>query len=190
MRYMEKLAIHKRSNDFDAGSSELNIKEELSKRVDTAFNVALGKLQEPHGSSETVVQIGEAFGRGLFTEFIEEKPDKWTMKNWLDTVMDSIFNPMGTSFTLAEIETNKARSLMTYYSLQEKSDDIHVASLFNYGLIRGLLLSAFPKGELIMGSTMALGDPLTEFIFKASTSYNERFERQRVKNLFTISKKL
>ena len=58
------------------------------------------------------------------------------------------------------------------------------------GCIRGLFLSAFPNGELLMGSTMALGAPVTEFTFKSNASYKDRFERQRVKNLFTITKKL
>ena len=187
---MEKPALQKISKDFTIGISELHTSEEILKRVDTAFNVALGKLLETHGNAETVMQTGEAFGRGLFAEFINEEPDEWTMKKWLDAVMESIFDPMGTSFTLAEIESDKARSLMTQSSLQENSDETHVASLFTYGFIRGLLLSAFPKGELLMGSTMTLGAPVTEFTFKTTASYTDKFERQRVKDLFTTSKKL
>jgi hypothetical protein len=190
MRNMEEPALQKRFKDFIAGFSEITTSEDISKRVDTAFNVALGKLLETHGNMETVLQTGEAFGRGLFAEFISEEPNEWTMKKWLDTVMESIFAPIDTSFTHAEIESDKARSLMTHCSLQENSDETHAASLFTYGFIRGLLLSAFPKGELLMGSNMALGAPLTEFTFKTATSHMDRFERQRVKNLFTISKKL
>jgi len=114
---MEKPALQKISKDFTVGVSELHTSEEISKRVDTAFNVALGKILETHGNAEIVMQTGEAFGRGLFAEFIKEEPDEWTMKKWLDITMESIFDPMDTSFTLAEIESDKARSLMTQSSL-------------------------------------------------------------------------
>jgi len=162
----------------------------ISKRVNTAFSVALKKLLDKHGNVESVIQTGEAFGRGLFTEFIEEKPNEWTMKKWIDVTTENIFDPMGNSFTIAEIENDSARSLMTKSPLQEYKDEENVVSLFTYGFIRGLLLSAFPKGELLMGSTMILGDPITEFTFKSIASYKDRFERQRVKNLFTTSKKI
>ena len=182
--------LKKISKDPMVWVSELHKPEEISKRADTAFNVALEKLLETHGTAETVMQTGEAFGRGLFAEFIQEKPEVWTMKEWLDVITETILEPMGNSFTLAEVETDKARSLMTQCSLQEKIDETHVASIFTYGCIRGLFLSAFPNGELLMGSTMALGAPVTEFTFKSNASYKDRFERQRVKNLFAITKKL
>ena len=187
---MEKSVRNEESKDHAAWDTRPSKSEEISKRRDTAFTVALGKLLDTHGNIESVMQTGEAFGRGLFAEFIQEKPEEWTMEKWLDVTMENIFDPMGTSFTLAEIENDKARSLMTQCLLHENSEEPHAASLFTYGCIRGLLLSAFPKGELLMGRTMALGAPVTEFTFKTTASYKDRFERQRVKNLFTTTKKL
>jgi len=166
------------------------VSEEILRRRDTAFNVALGKLLEAHGDAETVMQTGEAFGRGLFTEFINEKPEEWTMKDWLDATIDNIFDPLDTSFTIAEVRTNEARSLITQRLLHENLDESHAASLFTYGIFRGLFLSAFPKGELIMGNTIALDQPVTEFTFKTNASRKDKFERQRIKNLFIITKKL
>jgi len=188
---MEKAVCGEEYKGHAAWDTRLDIiSEEISKRRDTAFSVALGKLLDTHGNTESIMQTGEAFGRGLFAEFMQEKPDEWTMKEWLDVAMEHIFNPMGTSFTLAEIENDGARSLMTQCLLHENSEELHAASLFTYGFIRGLFLSAFPKGELLMGGTMALGSPVTEFTFKTTASYKDRFERQRVKNLFTTTKKL
>ena len=187
---MEKSVREEESKDHVAWDTRPSKSEEISKRRDTAFTVALGKLLDTHGNIESVMQTGEAFGRGLFAEFIQEKPEEWTMEKWLDVTMKDIFDPMGTSFTLAEIENDKARSLMTQCLLHENLEEPHAASLFTYRCIRGLLLSAFSKGELLMGSTMALGDHVTEFTFKTTASYKDRFERQRVKNLFTTTKKL
>lgn len=187
---MEKSVQDEESKDHAVWDTRPSKSEEISKRRDTAFTVALGKLLDTHGNIEAVMQTGEAFGRGLFAEFLQEKSEEWTMEKWLDVTMENIFDPMGTSFTLAEIENDKARSLMTQCLLHENSEEPHAASLFTYGFIRGLLLSAFPKGELLMGSTMALGAPVTEFTFKTTASYKDRFERQRVKNLFTTTKKL
>ena len=187
---MEEPAQKKESQDHVVWTTTSSMSESIVKRRDTAFHVALGKLLETHGNAETVMQTGEAFGRGLFAEFIEEKPDEWTMKEWLDATIENIFDPMDTSFTIAEVRTDKARSLITQRLLPENSDESHVASLFTYGFIRGLFLSAFPKGELLMGNTMALGPPVTEFTFKTNASYKDKFERQRIKNLFTTTKKL
>ncbi len=162
--------------------------EYLSKWRDNAFNVALGKLLDTNGNIETVLQTGEAFGRGLFAEFIKEKPKEWTMKEWLDSTVETIFNPMGNLFTFTEIDSDEAKSVLTRCPLREKSNEHNVAGLFTYGFIRGLLLSAFPNGELLMGGTMAKDVPMTEFIFKANASYIDRFERERVKNFFVTRK--
>ena len=163
--------------------------EEIPKRLETAFSVAIRKLSMTQGNIESVLQTGEAFGRGLFTEFMQERNEEWDIKEWLEKTIETLFRPMGASFALAELDHNKARTLMTQCLLDKKSDESHIVSLFTYGCIRGILLSAFPKGELLMGSSVALGSPMTEFTFKTTASYKDRFERQRVKNLFTTTKK-
>jgi hypothetical protein len=169
---------------------EINRSEEIPKRLETAFSVAFGKLLDTQGDIESVLQTGEAFGRGLFTEFVQKKPHDWDIKEWLDVTIENLFSPMGTSFILAELGLDKARTVMTQCDLHGKSDEPYVASLFTYGCMRGMLLSAFPKGELIMGKSIDVGSPMTEFTFKTIASYNDRFERQRVKNLFKTPKKL
>ena len=100
---MEKSVREEESKDHAAWDTRPSKFEEISKRRDTAFTVALGKLLDTHGNIESVMQTGEAFGRGLFAEFIQEKPEEWTMEKWLDVTMKNIFDPMGTSFTLSEI---------------------------------------------------------------------------------------
>lgn len=163
---------------------------EISKRRDTAFNVALGKLLDTNGNVETVMQTGEAFGRGLFADSLKEKPEEWNIREWLESTVENIFNPMGHAFTFTEIAADKAKSMLTRCPLHENTNEHHVAGLFTYGFIRGLFLSAFPEGELILGSTMAKDDPMTEFIFKTNASYRDRSERERVKNFFITAKKL
>lgn len=166
--------------------SEPDGKEGLSKRRDAAFNVALGKLLDSNGNIETVLQTGEAFGRGLFTEIISENSKEWTMKEWLDSTMENIFEPMGNVFKINKIADDEVESFLTRCPLHQDTDEPYVASLFTYAFIRGMLKSAFPNGELLMGDTMAEGAPMTEFVFKTNASYRDRFERERVKNYFTI----
>lgn len=176
------------SNDNFIWKTKQITNEELSNRLNTAFNVALGKLVDTNGNIETVVQTGEAFGRGLFAEFIIEKPEEWTIKEWLDLTVENIFSPMGNAFTFTKIDDDEATSVLTKCPLHESSKEYNVAGLFTYGFIRGLLLSAFPRGEVLMGSTMAKETPMTEFIFKTNASHRDRFERERVKDFFTTRK--
>jgi hypothetical protein len=164
--------------------------EELMKRRDMAFDVAMKKLIYSRGNIENVMQIGEAFGRGLFADFVQGNNETWTLKKWLEVTVEQIFNRLGNAFTFTEINEDEAHALMTKCRLHEQTNEPHTASLFSYGFIRSLFLSAFPKGELLMGNTMAHGAPMTEFTFKTQASYPDHFERERVKQSFTITKKL
>lgn len=161
----------------------------IAQRVETAFNIALGKLLETKGNIETVMQTGEAFGRGIFADLIQEKPEEWTMQEWLESVITHIFNPMGHGFTITEISDNCIKSMMTRNPLHEKSSERNIVGLFTYGFTRGLFLSAFPKGELIMDNTTLTDDPLTEYTFKINPLHRDRLERERVKNFFITTKK-
>ena len=164
---------------------------DIAKRRDAAFTVALGKLLDANGNLETVMQTGEAFGRGLFADCIKEKPNEWTMEEWLDATVEHVFNPLGNVFTFSNIDAGKVQSLLTRCPLQEKTNEPRVASLFTYGLMRGLLLSAFPSGELLMGTTTESEErSLTEFIFKKNALYKDKGERERVKSFFDITRKL
>jgi len=160
------------------------------KRAETAFQVAKGKYVESGGNLELVMQTAEAFGRGLFTQLIGEKPKDWTLKEWLETITRDIFNPLGTGATITHLTSRQAKSIVFRSLLQEKSDDLELSSLFTYGFMRGMLKSAFPKGEVIMESTMAQGAPVSEFIFKTNATVEERWERERVKTFFATTMKM
>ncbi len=188
---MEKPIKESESNEQPVWKIELVEMEDLSKRRDTAFNVALGKLLDSNGNIETVMQTGEAFGRGLFHDCIKEKPHEWTMEEWLNSMVEHVFNPLGNTFTFSKITNNEVKSLLTKCPLQKFEDESKVASLFTYGFMRGLLKSAFPKGELLMDDkTDTNGSKMTEFIFKTTALYKDKFERKRVKSSFDITKKL
>lgn len=159
---------------------------DLMKRREVAFNIAQGKLFDSNGKIETVMQTAEAFGRGLFEEFIrkEKKTDDWTIDRWVRPVVENVFNPMGTGATFTKITDGEARSLVFRCRLHEESEDQGMASLFTYGFLRGMLLSAFPQGELLMGRSMAEGAAMIDFTFKADASSEDRVERERIKELF------
>ena len=146
--------------------------------------MAKQKLTNEHGKIEMVMQVAEAFGRGLFEEFIRGESDDWTMEKWIKPVVGNIFNPMGTAATFTKITDDEAKSLIFRCGLHEDSDEPYMASLFTYGFLRGMLLSAFSDGEIIMGSSMAQGAPMIEFTFKANATDEDRLERERIKKKF------
>ena len=146
-------------------------------------------MAESNENVEIAMQTAEAFGRGLFAEHFEGKSGQWTIHEWLETVSEHVFNPMGMGVTITDISEDKATSLMFRCLLHESADDPHLASLFTYGYLRGVFLIAFPDGEVLMKSTMAHGAPMTELIFKTNAGDEDKQERERVKTtLFTISK--
>ena len=188
---MEKPIKESVSNDQPIWLIEPVKIEDLIERRDTAFNIALGKLLDSNGNIETVMQTGEAFGRGLFHDCIKEKPNEWTMEEWLNSMVEHVFTPLGNTFTFSKIANDEVKSLLTRCPLQKFEDESNVASLFTYGFIRGLFKSAFPKGELLMEDKTDIdGSKMTEFIFKTSALYKDKFERERVKSSFNTTKKL
>ena len=156
----------------------------LLKRRETAFNVAKGKLADSGGKIETVMQTAEAFGRGLFEDFIKRESEHWTMEKWVKPTVENIFKPMGTAVTFTKITDNEAKSLIFKWPLHEESNEIQVGPLFAYGFLRGMFLSAFPDGEILMGSTMTKDTPMIEFTFKIEATYEDRLERERVKKIY------
>jgi hypothetical protein len=175
---------------FKAGDSTIWITqpqefEELVKRRETAFQVAIGKYADSHGKIETVMQTAEAFGRGLFEEYIKLDSNEWTIDSWVKPVVEKIFNPLGTGATFTKITQDEAKSIIFRCRLHENAGDSPLASLFTYGFLRGMLRSAFPDGEILMEKSISQGAPVIELTFKATAAEEDRWERERVKNTFT-----
>jgi hypothetical protein len=163
----------------------------IEKRRDVAFNIALEKLLETNGKLESVMQTGEAFGRGLFTDYIKENTNDWTIEKWFDSTMENILNPLGNKFESLKISEDEVQSMMSICPLQQNTNEPQVASLFTYSFMRGMLKSAFPKGEVLMEKSLQKnGEQKTQFIFKSNARPKDRFERERVKDFFNITKKL
>ncbi|MCK5113000.1 MAG: hypothetical protein KAQ84_05600, partial [Thermoplasmatales archaeon] len=93
---MEKPLKERESNGRTIWMNEPDEVGEIARRRDTAFNVALGRLLDTNGNLETVMQTGEAFGRGLFADLIKEKPEEW-----LSSTVEHVFNPLGNAFTFS-----------------------------------------------------------------------------------------
>jgi len=173
------------SKDRTVWITQPNETEMLLKRREIAFNIAKGKLVDSNGNIETVMQTAEAFGRGLFEDYLKKDSNDWSMDAWVKPMVENVFNPMGTGATFTKITEDEAKSLIFRCPLHESSGEPQMASLFTYGFLRGMLVSAFPDGELLMGSSIAHGAPMIEFIFKADATGDDRIERERVKKLFT-----
>ena len=164
-----------------------NEEDHILKRSKTAYNIAIGKLNDSGGKIETVMQTAEAFGRGLFEDYIKAQEKEWTMEKWVKPLVDSIFNPMGTGATFTKIDENEAKSFIFRCRLHEEAKNQNMASVFTYGFLRGILLSAFPNGELLMQSTIAEGAPTINLIFKANAEPEDMMERERIKRNFSTT---
>ena len=170
------------SKDHTVWMTQPDESDILMKRRDIAFDITKEKLTES-GNIETAMQTAEAFGRGLFSDFIKSESAIWTMDTWIEPMAEHILNPMGTGATFTNITEDEATSLIFRCRLHEETEEPHMASLFTYGFLRGMLRSAFPSGELLMGSSMAQGAPMIELTFKTRATDKEKWERERIKHL-------
>jgi hypothetical protein len=184
---MDQEESKKKPIDQQSSEEKTSDTEQMMKWRDSAFKAAVEKLQETSGNPETVMQTGEAFGRGLFEQQLKEKSPEWTMTKWLEKTEEDVFKPLGTEFTFTKISDDIAATFVNRDPLRQVSKESTVASLFNYGVMRGLFLSAFPKGELLCHEN-SIADQ-QEFIFKTHASARDRFERERVKRAFSAVKR-
>jgi hypothetical protein len=162
------------------------IQEPLSDWRQTAFIAAMEKLQEGNRNPDSVLRMGEAFGRGLFAQRIKEKAPEWTMKDWLKELEKDVWGPLGTEFTFTKISPDVVTTFLSRNPLAHSSQEQSGAALFNFGVMRGLFLSAFPQGELLLGD---MKENKPEVIFKTRASARDKLERERVIRALTVMKK-
>jgi hypothetical protein len=185
---MEQPAIEKKPKTDISWENDSPEMDQIAKWRDSAFHAAVEKLKEEHGNTETVIQTGEAFGRGLHACRVKEKSPDWTIETWREVIENDVLKPLGTEFTFTKVSHDVATTFMNRDPLRQMHKESTVASLFNYGVMRGLFLSAFPQGELLMNRPESKADQ-PEYIFKTHASAIDRFERERVKHVFSTLKK-
>ena len=104
------------------------------------------------------------------------------MDQWVKPVVKNIFNPMGTAATFTDITEEEAKSFVFRYKENDyDSADPYLSSLFTYGFLRGMLLSAFPEGDILIHSSMADGSQADEFTFKIKVNEEEKHEIEQNK---------
>ena len=164
--------IKSTKNQYVFVSQPKEIKKIVEKKQQ-ALKIAKEKVQN-NGKIESALFTGEAFGRALFEEYLKNKAKKWTIEKWLKPVVENIFNPMGMGATFTEITNSQIKTLIfRYNNVFEEQNNQYINSLFTYGYLRGMFLSAFPNGELILKSSMAMGAPMDIFTFKTDYFENE-----------------
>jgi len=164
-------------------------KEPITNWQDSAFHAALEKLQAEHGNAaDSVIRLGEAFGRGLYNQRIKDKSPDWTIKEWIEGIQEDVCKPLGTEFTFTKISHDVATTFMNRNPLAQTSQERTATSLFNFGVMHGLFLSAFPKGELLINE-IENENHQPELIFKIHASAKDKLERERVIRAFTSMKK-
>jgi len=178
----------KKKEDLLSSWEEVPMQKEqqLTSWQHSAFQAALEQLKTGHGTPDSVMRMGEAFGRGLFAERIKDKTPDWTMKQWLQEIEKDVCEPLGTEFTFTKISPDVATTFMNRNPLAQTSQDQTAASLFHFGVMRGLFRSAFPQGELVISELKDHEQP--EFIFKANASAKDKLERERIIRALTFLK--
>jgi hypothetical protein len=184
---MSQSDIRKKENSHNSWEDLPSQNEQLTNWQKSAFHAAVEKLQTAHGNLDSVMRTGEAFGRGLFAERIKDKAPDWTMKEWLQEIEKDVWKPLGTEFTFTKISHDVATTFMNRNPLAQTPQVRTAASLFNFGVMRGLFLSAFPQGELVINELKNKDQP--EFIFKTNASAKDKLEREHVIRAFTFLKK-
>jgi hypothetical protein len=184
---MNQSEISKKEDVHSSWEDVSSQKEQLTNWQESAFHAALDTLHTGHGNPDSVMRMGEAFGRGLYAQRIKDKSPDWTIKEWLQEIEKDVCKPLGTEFTFTKISHDVATTFMNRNPLTQTSQEHTAASLFNFGVMRGLFLSAFPKGELLINEMKNEDQP--EFIFKTNASAKDKLERERVIRALTFLKK-
>jgi hypothetical protein len=162
--------------------------KQLMQWQENAFQAAVEKLQKHHGSPDTVMRMGEAFGRGLYAQQIKEKSPNQTISEWIEEIQKDIYIPLGTEFTFTKITHEIATTFVNKNPLAHRPEERNAEELFHFGVMRGLFLSAFPKGELLINVLNDNEKP--EFIFKTFASAKDRLERENIlRTLMVLNKK-
>jgi hypothetical protein len=161
---------------------------QLMQWQENAFQAALEKLQKHHGSPDTVMRIGEAFGRGVYAQEMKGKSPDQTIPEWIKEIQKDICTPLGTEFTFTKISHDLATTFVNRNPLAHRPEESIAAELFHFGVMRGLFLSAFPNGELLINVLDDNEKP--EFIFKTFASGKDRLERENIlRTLTELNKK-
>ncbi len=128
-------------------------------------------VREKKANSKVVLESAERFGRNIFRECVGERKI-WTPYDWVTECITKVFNRQGTgvTFTLKEDVTAIIHKCPTPERARISPE---VACAFSWGYVRGLWKSAFPDGEAVIRSTMALGYPTCEFVFKVKADEND-----------------
>jgi hypothetical protein len=184
---MKRQSKHPELGIEGSWEDEVSDAEQMRRWHESAFQTALEKLRASHGNVETVMQTGEAFGRGLFSQKMREKTHQWTVGEWLEKAEENVLVPLRTEFTFTRMSPDAASLFIERNPLVRQTKESTVASLFMYGVVRGLFQSAFPEGELLCKGAFISDSP--EFILKTHASQSDRSERERVKRLFTVVRK-
>jgi len=179
--------INKKNISHSSWEDILTQKQQLTKWQDSAFHAALEKFQAEHRNPDIVMRMGEAFGRGLFARQIKDKSPEWTIREWIKEIQNDVWKPLGTEFTFTKISQDMATTFINRNPVVPPSQEHTAASLFNFGVMRGLFLSAFPKGELLVNVMKNEHQP--ELIFKTHASARDKLERERAIRAFTFLKK-
>lgn len=186
---MEPTSKKEPSENLTGKLVDLQKTSSIVKWRDSAFTAAVDKFVKTNNKAETVMQTGEAFGRGLFTELLGHTAKQWTIKQWLDITTSQVLTPIGTPLKCTTLTQEAAVSTVQKNISMETSQQ-EISSLFTFGLLRGLFLSAFPDGELLLENIEAADLSQTQVIFKTHASFKDKFERERVKHVFTSMKKV
>ncbi len=154
---------------------------------DSAFAAAMEKFHSCHENIETVLQTGEAFGRAIFHTYLE-KTREWDLDQWC-TEVTQLLLPLGDAFEITGGQHDMVATFLRRHPLSRLPQEKPLESLFTYGTMRGLFLSAFPHGELVVSPQPLEEEHPSALIFKLHPSSLDRLTRERVKDAYSVMKR-
>jgi len=151
---------------------------------ESAFTAAMEKFNASHGNVETILQTGEAFGRAIFSSYLAGSED-WILEQWC-TEVSQLLAPLGDAFALTGGQHDVVATFLRRRPLASHRQDRPLDSLFTYGTLRGLFISAFPDGELVVKPEPMGEDTPGSLMFKLHPSSIDRLARERVKDTYSV----
>lgn len=168
--------------------TDIDTNTTIEEKTDRAFHIACMKTEIQERQPELILQTGEAFGKGLFTDHIQQQENKeWTIHEWAEITQKRVLLPMKSNLVFTTVQEDEAQSVMFTPPLSLHQNTAQ-ASLFTYGLLRGLFRSAFPHGELSMTAHQTGGTKVTELKFKLHATSPDKYERDKIKKLLELEK--
>lgn len=184
---MELTTTEKKTNTNISSNEDFSEEENIENWQDNISYATLEKLRAHYELTDTIIRTNELFSSGLYADGAKEKSLECTIKRMREITEEDVVKPLGSEFTFTKISQDVATTFLNRDPLKQIHKEGTVASLFNNGVLSSQFLNGFPKKTLLINGLQTANH--SQFMVKTNTLAIDRFERERVKHVFTKLKK-